>query len=202
MSANWQIVVISLWVVALLQTFLVLVLFHQVGVVFLGQSPARARDGLPLGARTPNWEAPDETGVTRRAEDFRGRPTMILFADPFCGPCQHLMPELAAFAQEVGDRLVIVVVGSEDHGANAQMADRYLLAVPVVTQQNRSISGAFEVAATPFAFFADGSGRVRAKGVVNSLTQLRRHAESVLGQSLEKDQREGVIHEQPRAAYR
>src|SRR2546423_11108780 len=110
MSPAWQAVVVALWLVALIQVGLVLALYRQVGIVYLGSRSARERDGLELFLEAPAWEADDHQGRRVRSNDLRGRPLVLAFADPNCGPCQQLMPELKAFSDRYREQISIVVV--------------------------------------------------------------------------------------------
>jgi methylamine dehydrogenase accessory protein MauD len=172
MSPAWQAMVVALWLVALIQVGLVLALYRQVGIVYLGSRSARERDGLELFLEAPDWEADDHQGRRVRSNDLRGRPLVLAFADPNCGPCQQLMPELKAFSDRYREQISIVVVGSADDRANRQMADRYLLDFSIVSQAGRRLTNVFNVVATPFVYFIDSKGVIRDKGIVNGQEQL------------------------------
>ena len=172
MSPAWQALVIALWLVVLVQVALLLALYRQVGIVYLGSRSARARDGLDLLREAPEWEADDHRGARVCSANLRGRPLLLVFAEPNCGPCQQLMPELKSFADRHREDLSVVVVGAADDRVNRQMADRYLLDSPVVSQVDRSLASLFNVSATPFIYFIDSQGVVREKGIVNGQEQL------------------------------
>jgi methylamine dehydrogenase accessory protein MauD len=179
MSPAWQALVVSLWLVVLVQMGLLLALYRQVGIVYLGSRSARARDGLDLLRKAPEWEADDHSGARVSSITTRGRPLLLVFAEPNCGPCQQLMPELKTFTDRHREELAVVVVGAADDRVNRQMADRYLLDAPVVSQANRTLSSLFKVSATPFIYFIDEQGVIRAKGIANTQEQLEKKFQAV-----------------------
>jgi peroxiredoxin len=169
---GWHVLIVGLWAVVIVQAALIVVLYRQVGIVILGQSSARTRDGLPISAVAPDWEAPDQDGQLRRLADFRGRPLVLVFAEPGCGPCRALMPELQRFYEENSDRTAVVVVASEDGEVNGEMARAHLNGIPVLTQDDQRISREYRIAATPFSYAIDADGTIQAKGIVNYEAQL------------------------------
>src|SRR5262245_48876472 len=61
------------------------------------------RDGLKAGTVAPNFRLPRLDGRGELSlEDLRGRPVLLVFSDPHCGPCQVLAPHLEKFHREVG----------------------------------------------------------------------------------------------------
>jgi peroxiredoxin len=172
MSTTWQVVVVALWLVVMVQLFLILVLYRQFGLVYLGRGEARSRDGLPLRTSVPSWRAVDQDGRERNAEEFLGQPQLIVFTDANCGPCQKLMPELAAYYREELDDVRVVVIGTDDAFLNNAMTERFGLEMPVLTQHEDEVSGQFRVTATPFVFVVDGDGTIREKGIVNHRNQI------------------------------
>jgi methylamine dehydrogenase accessory protein MauD len=172
MTTSWQVAFIALWALVLLQIGLILILYRQVGLVYLGQSQARTRDGLPIGESAPSWEAPDQNGGAVRSEVFRGRPLVLTFADPGCGPCQKLFPELRAFYARHGTEISVVCVASSNEFENRKMARAHDLEFPVLTQHANVISDAYAVVATPFLYVIDQEGVIREKGIVNFRGQI------------------------------
>lgn len=185
MPTTWAILIVVLWAVVLLEMALLLALYRQVGIVYLGQAPARARDGLPLLALSPRWHGRDHRGNDISSDMFSGRPLLLVFADPNCGPCQTLMPDLHDFATAHADDVGVVVAASADERANRQMAERYFLDVPVVGQENRVLADRFRVTVTPFMFLIDDEGRIRDKGIVNGRGQLEEKLAKLKPQVLE-----------------
>jgi thiol-disulfide isomerase/thioredoxin len=119
-------------------------------------TPAESREPIPDVA------LPDLSGRTLRLTDFRGRPTVVLFWNPDCGFCQHMLPDLKAWENEPpadAPQLVVVSMGTVEE--NREMG----LTSPVVLDQDFSTGRAFGVSGTPTAVMIDAEGR-RASGEV------------------------------------
>jgi len=167
----WQALVISLSVVVLVQMVLVLALYRQFGLVYLGRAEARSRDGLALRTVAPKWQAADQFGQTHSSSDYLGRAQVIIFAEPGCEPCKKLLPELRVFADE-NDDVGVILVGSSDLVLNRAMAEAHGVDLPILTQKEDDLSGMFKVTATPFLFVVDQEGVIREKGIVNVKGQI------------------------------
>jgi hypothetical protein len=83
------------------------------------------------------------------------------------------MPDLAAFARDVSPTTRVAVVGAEEVERNRRFAEEFALPFPVLTQAASWMSQRYKIRSTPFAFYVDADGKVRAKGIVNRLSQLR-----------------------------
>ncbi|MFI2475087.1 thioredoxin family protein [Nocardia xishanensis] len=51
-----------------------------------------------------------------------GKPVLVVFSAPWCGPCRRATPRLRQIADELSDRLVVVSVNVEEH---PELAERY-----------------------------------------------------------------------------
>jgi len=171
MSSGWQLLVIALWLVVIVQGGLILLLYRQFGLDYLGRSEARSRDGLPLRSAAPSWELLDENGVVQSSTALRGDPLLLVFADLSCPPCRKLLPELEEFAtQHPG--IIVKIVGSSDAEDNRQMIERYTPSISVLTQIGTEVSDLYRVTATPFLYLIDEAGEIREKGIVNFRAQI------------------------------
>jgi protein-disulfide isomerase len=80
-----------------------------------------------------------------------------LLANPGCGFCQQMLPDLKEWeekAPEGAPRLVVVSAGSEE--ANREME----LASPVLLDQQFATGRAFGASGTPSAILVDAEGKV------------------------------------------
>lgn len=162
-----------LWFVVIVLGFLLLVLYRQMGEMYLGTREARTRDGVRLGAEAPMVHAAGPAGT--RLQIPSRRETLLAFVAPDCGPCRKLMPDLVAFAA-TRPELAVIAIGGDDAERNEQFAREFGASFPVVTQEQQWISIKYRVRSTPFAFYLDRAGVVRAKGIVNRMTQLEQLA--------------------------
>lgn len=117
--------------------------------------------GLPLGSRAPDFELPALDGRTRSLNGLlrAGRPLLLVFADPDCGPCIALAPELAEWQHEHAGELTIAVI--------ERAADRAALAPAdphgrrnVLLQPRSEIADRYRVDGTPTALLIGADGRV------------------------------------------
>lgn len=128
------------------------------------RAPARNAEragggGLPVGSRAPAFELPSRGGpaVSLTGLLETGRPLLLVFADPDCGPCIALAPEIADWQYRHAGELTIAVIeraddrpagGVDPHGRRN-----------VLLQQHREIADSYGVEGTPSALLvaADGS---------------------------------------------
>src|SRR5262249_34814662 len=72
-----------------------------------GKKPVSAskilRDGLKAGASAPAFRLRDIRGNTVSLDEYRGRPVLLVFSDPHCGPCDELAPQLSRFDHKHGN---------------------------------------------------------------------------------------------------
>jgi len=122
-----------------------------------GLSLDDAEPGPPPIGHTPGTEAPDFSlvdtlGDTVTLDDLLepGRPLLLLFTSPACGPCAALMPTVTTWQSEHTDALTIAVVSGSDAEAVRAEAQEHDLA-RVLIDEGRAVSTAYEANATPSA---------------------------------------------------
>jgi len=162
---------VALWVLVFGLALLVLLVYRHFGLSALGTLEGVQRDGLAVGE-----EAREITGVDADGKSFvwvPGVPTFLLFAAPECQPCAEVLPSVNRLA-EVGPRLdlaVLAVVAGAGESAT-RMREKYRLRFPVTAEDGGEIFGDYRVRVTPFAFVIGEDGRVRAKGLCNSVSRI------------------------------
>ena len=88
-----------------------------------------------------------------------GKPLVLVFSDPQCGPCTALLPQLSAWQRQHGHDLTLVLVSRgtvDDNRAklgNLQMNS-------VVLQADREVAHAYLAHVTPSAVRIDRDGTV------------------------------------------
>src|SRR5262249_4133782 len=131
------------------------------------ENRAGRRAGSPRPAARPPGGAGQ--GETREAsvEEYRGRPLLLVFSDPDCGPCDQLAPQLERLHRERPE-LPVLMVGRRDPELNRQKAAKLGLTFPVVLQRSWEISMRYGLFSTPVAYLIDERGIIAAdaaKGV-------------------------------------
>lgn len=116
------------------------------------QPPTMPREGLPVGVAAPAFQLPSLNGKTRTLDDlhFKGRPLMLIFSDPGCGPCNALMPEVAQWQKEYAEQLTVAVISRGTRAANLSKSQDYGL-TNVLLQQDREVSHTYACMGTPGA---------------------------------------------------
>ncbi len=82
MEGIWLISYIVLWAAVLALGVLVLLLYRQLGIMYLGTAEGVSRDGIDRGATAPDFALTDQHGALQRLSGYRGRPVMLLFGSP------------------------------------------------------------------------------------------------------------------------
>jgi peroxiredoxin len=115
------------------------------------------RNGLPAGTPAPGFLLPALEGGALSLEQFRGRPVLLVFSDPQCGPCSQLMPHLEQFHRRTGEVQVLMISRGEPE-ANRAKAAEHGLTFPILLQKQWEISRAYGMFATPIAYLLDEEG--------------------------------------------
>jgi len=114
------------------------------------------RDGLPAGTKAPVFTLPDLSGQLRSFNKLLGKePTLLVFSDVTCGPCQALAPDLVRLNQD-GVRVVMVSRGDLD--ANREKATEHGIDFPVLLQRSWEVSKEYAMFATPIGYLVDRKG--------------------------------------------
>jgi peroxiredoxin len=119
--------------------------------------------GLPVGAQAPAFALGGLYGetATLAALTAADRPLLVLFTDPDCGPCDDLLPEVAAWQQRHAGTLTIVPISRGGLRENRGLADEHGL-TGVLVDPDLEAYEAFGVNGTPSAVLVDPGGRVAA----------------------------------------
>jgi peroxiredoxin/uncharacterized membrane protein YphA (DoxX/SURF4 family) len=117
--------------------------------------------GLSVGERAPGFSLSSLEGelVTLDALRAAGRPVLLVFTDPSCGPCTALLPDLSRWQQVLAatETIVLVSRGSEE----ANRAKRTEFGVTnIVLQNDREVAEAYRAAGTPSAVLVRPDGTI------------------------------------------
>lgn len=117
--------------------------------------------GLRVGTVAPNFTLPDLAGETHSLAELRagGKPVMLLFSDPGCGPCQALMPDIGRWQREQADKLTIALVSRGTPEANQAKAAEHSIG-RVLLQEGNDVSGQFQAYGTPSAVLVSPAGMI------------------------------------------
>jgi len=99
--------------------------------------------------------------------DHLGRPIVVSFFRPGCGPCQRQIAPLNSIhvAYHKTRNLLVLGVGSGTSTVIAAYVDNNAIQYPVVLDSARDVSRLYGVSGVPTTFFIDRQGRIVRKHV-------------------------------------
>jgi thiol-disulfide isomerase/thioredoxin len=118
-------------------------------------------EGLPVGSEAPEFSLSGLYGEAFTLEALRssGKPLMLLFTDPGCGPCNALLPEVGRWQEEHAHKLTLSLVSRGEVEENKTKAQEHALK-NVVLQKDWEVSESYEVRGTPSAVLISADGKV------------------------------------------
>ena len=124
--------------------------------------------GLPVGATAPGFALPDLHGRTQTLESLcaGGRPLVLAFVAPSCGPCKRILPELARWQATLADRLAVAVISQGTAAENRPFAEEHGIA-NLLLQEDWEVTRAYRIPGTPAAVAVTPHGAI-ASSVVGS----------------------------------
>jgi peroxiredoxin len=117
------------------------------------------RSGLKAGTVAPDFRLPRIDGGELALADLRGRRVLLVFSDPYCGPCDELAPRLERLHRERPD-LHVLLVSRHDAEATRAKAAALGLSFAIVMQKQWEISLRYAMFATPIGYLIDEQGLI------------------------------------------
>ena len=94
------------------------------------------------GQKAPDFEAQQMLGGTLKLDDYRGKPTVLVFWASWCGPCRQEAPDVARVAKSYGNQINMVSINA---GESLDIAKRAAVQLgitwPVALDADASIQG-------------------------------------------------------------
>ncbi|HEY7032127.1 MAG TPA: redoxin domain-containing protein [Thermomicrobiales bacterium] len=124
-------------------------------------APAPRPLGLPEGSPAPAFRLEGLHGETMTLDALRaaGKPVMLIFSDPGCGPCNALLPDLGRWQREHASRLSIALLSRGAVEANRAKATEHGLS-HVLLQKDREVAQAYQANGTPAAVIVRPDGTI------------------------------------------
>lgn len=124
------------------------------------ENGARPAAGLPVGAPAPAFGLKDLRGEEVALDHLRaqGKPVVLLFTDPHCGPCAELLPEVERWQHKYAEKLTISVVGQGSAEENSAEVSEH--GVNVLLQKDWEVADAYQVEGTPSAVLVSPEGAI------------------------------------------
>lgn len=122
-----------------------------------------ASAGLPVGSSAPAFSLAGLYGETITLDALRaaGKPVLLVFTDPKCGPCNALLPDIERWQRQHADVMTLALVSRGTPEANRPKSTEHGV-THVLLQEDREVAKAYEAQGTPAAVL------VRADGMIGS----------------------------------
>jgi peroxiredoxin/uncharacterized membrane protein YphA (DoxX/SURF4 family) len=121
-------------------------------------------EGLAAGAPAPAFALSGVHGETLTLDALRapGKPVLLVFSDPGCGPCGALLPKVAEWQRQHGGSLTVALISRGSAAENRRRAAEHGL-THVLLQRDREVAQAYNVSGTPSAVLVGADGIVDGK---------------------------------------
>jgi thiol-disulfide isomerase/thioredoxin/uncharacterized membrane protein YphA (DoxX/SURF4 family) len=121
------------------------------------------RFGLPIGTEAPRFELANLRGdrVTLMNLTERGKPVVLLFMSPWCGPCGAMLPRIRQWQETLSERLTIAVISTGTPEQNETFAEQGI--EDVLLQEEMEVADIFSVKGTPTAVVVSQEGNVASR---------------------------------------
>jgi AhpC/TSA family len=161
-----------LWVLVIVLSILLLLVYRHFGMMALGTIQGVQRDGIPVGDSAPDITATRPSGREVVLRPGTSGPSLVVFASPDCEPCAIVLPYLNNFVGRKSAPEVLTVVPGPAATAE-RMSEDYRLVYECFAEDGSGAFDAYRVRVTPFAFVVGADGRVLAKGLCSEPLMLR-----------------------------
>ncbi len=118
--------------------------------------------GLPIGAAAPEFELPAYDGGRTSLSQLLafGKPVLLIFTNPKCGPCINLFKEIKDWQTAHNDQLTISLLTFGTIKDNFVNVARNRLG-QVLLQEKNEVSKLYGANVTPTAVIVDAEGRIQ-----------------------------------------
>jgi thiol-disulfide isomerase/thioredoxin len=139
--------------------------------------------GLPLNSAAPAFELAAYAGGTSSLPQLLayGKPLLLIFTNPTCGPCVVLFKEIKEWQEAHSEQLTIALISFGTIKENFVNVARNGLG-QVLLQQKREVAEKYRAHVTPTAVVVDTSGRI-ASPLAAGADEIRALLGTVLGNS-------------------
>ncbi len=124
--------------------------------------PAAPAAGLPVGSVAPSFSLSGLHGETLTLDALRasGKPTLLLFSDPHCGPCNALLPEIGRWQRDETQRLTLALISRGSVEENRAKGTEHGV-TQILLQEDREVAESYQSHGTPGAVLIGTDGRIQ-----------------------------------------
>ncbi len=129
----------------------------------------------------PVFRLPDLSGALITLDTLlaRGKPVVLIFSDPACGPCNSLLPEVGRWQRDYASKLTLALISQSTPEANHAKASQHGIEL-VLLQQDREVAEAYQAHGTPCAALIHSDGAMRS-GLSFGAEQIRELVAQAVG---------------------
>jgi thiol-disulfide isomerase/thioredoxin len=148
------------------------------------EAPSVPQRGLPVGTTAPAFSLSGLYGETMTLEALRaaGRPVLVMFVEPSCGPCNSLMPDVGRWQREHASSLTVAVVSRGGPDVNRAKATEHGLGT-ILLQDDFEVANAYLAPGTPSAVLVQPDGTIGSH-VAAGTVEIRALVAEFLGQPI------------------
>lgn len=124
---------------------------------------AQQGTGLSPGAPAPQFELLSVGGESVALSSLleRGRPVVLVFANPLCEPCNALIPQVSRWNSTLSERLTFAVVeGATEQPEALVETSAQAPGLLILAEPDQTVSSEYGVVATPTAVTLAPDGRI------------------------------------------
>jgi peroxiredoxin len=127
---------------------------------------------LAIGDPAPEFELPDQDGVRRALDEWRGRPVRLLFFDPAARACRDFEPVLGEVPPAAGaDPAEIVIMSRGDPLDNLRIVRAQAIRVPYLLDETGEVAARYGATSAPLGYSLDSDARI-ADGPVGAVRDI------------------------------
>ena len=137
--------------------------------------------GLAPGTPAPSFRLANLQGEVLTLETLvdRGKPLLLLFANPDCGPCATLFPEVSRWQRDYANRLTLAVISRGSAAANQNKVQALGITL-LMLQQDLEVQAAYQVSGTPSSVLVRPDGTIGAP-LAQGADAIRRQVAGAVG---------------------
>jgi len=159
---------ILLWVIVILLSLALFILYSHVGRRLLSSREGHALQGPDLETRITPQVLADLDGVRRTIGGPSAKPTLVLYLSITCAPCRELIDAIPEAIQRFGEEIQTIVIVRGDPLQVMEMTARLPSDVIVCADNAGDLITTYRIMVTPFGLSLDRRGVLRYKGVPGS----------------------------------
>ncbi len=114
------------------------------------------------GFRAPDFAFEDLEGKVWRLSELRGKPVLLNFWATWCPPCRKEIPDLQAFHEQYGDRIVLLGINwGEDPEDVKEFLERYGATYTNLLDRDGLFFVRYQLTGLPTSYWIDEEGIIR-----------------------------------------